>query len=178
MLRTLVPATLFAILIVFFWVGLTLDPSKVPSPLIGKPAPPFELPRLLDPDASLSVEDLRGQPVLLNVWATWCVGCRQEHDTLLAIARENLVPIYGLNYKDDRAKATQWLRQLGDPYVASAFDADGLIAIDWGVYGAPETFLLDADGVVRYKHIGPLDARAWNEQLKPLIEKLKRDAGA
>lgn len=178
MLRTLVPATLFAVLIVFFWVGLELNPSEVPSPLIGKPAPSFRLPALADPQAVVSSDALDGQVVLLNVWATWCVGCRQEHDTLLAIAAEELVPIYGLNYKDDRAAALQWLRELGDPYVVSAVDSDGSVAIDWGVYGAPETFLIDAGGVVRYKHIGPLTPEIWRTVLRPRVVALLAERAA
>ncbi|MBT8145167.1 MAG: DsbE family thiol:disulfide interchange protein [Gammaproteobacteria bacterium] len=172
MFRALIPAFMFAILIVFFWTGLSLDPSKVPSPLIGKPVPAFELPRLSVPEQTLSSEQLQGQVSLFNVWATWCVGCRQEHDMLLAIADENLVPIYGLNYKDEREAALRWLRELGDPYAATAVDADGRVSIDWGVYGAPETFLIDRDGIVRYKHIGPLSAEDWENELRPRIQSL------
>ena len=174
MFRTLIPATIFAILVVFFWVGLSLDPSKVPSPLIDKPAPAFTLPTLRDAGTEITEQALRGQVSLLNVWATWCVGCRQEHDMLLTIAREGLVPIYGLNYKDERPNALNWLQQLGDPYEANAVDQSGEAAIDWGVYGAPETFLIDADGIVRYKHIGPLTPDVWREELRPRIENLKR----
>lgn len=178
MLRTLVPASLFAILIVFFWTGLNLNPTVVPSPLIDKPAPAFELPALATPGATISNATFAGQVVLVNVWATWCVGCRQEHDALLAIANEDLVPIYGLNYKDDRATALEWLRQLGDPYVASAFDEQGDAAIDWGVYGAPETFLLDARGIVRYKHIGPITSEIWTDTLRPRVQTLLAESGA
>ncbi len=176
MFRTLIPATIFAILVVFFWVGLTLDPSEVPSPLIGKPAPAFTLPSLHDAGTELTEQTFRGQVSLLNVWATWCVGCRQEHDMLLAIAAEDVAPIYGLNYKDDRADALEWLRRLGDPYKANAVDQSGEAAIDWGVYGAPETFLIDAEGIVRYKHIGPLTPEVWQQQLRPRIVKLKEGA--
>ncbi len=168
-MRGLIPGFLFAILVVFFWAGLSLDPGEVPSPLIGKPAPRFQLESLADPDVAIDNDTLAGTPALFNVWATWCVGCRHEHDMLLAIRDEGVVPIYGLNYKDERPKALAWLRQLGDPYVATAFDPTGSVSIDWGVYGAPETFLVDADGIVRYKHIGPLTEDVWENELKPLI---------
>jgi cytochrome c biogenesis protein CcmG/thiol:disulfide interchange protein DsbE len=167
MWRYVLPGAVFAVLVVFFWVGLRLDPSEIPSPLIGKPAPEFELPRLDDPDRSLSTADMRGRATLFNVWGTWCVGCRQEHETLLAIAATGQVPIYGLNWKDDPAAATQWLVRLGNPYEANAVDAEGRVAIDWGVYGAPETFLLGPDGTVLYKHIGPLTLRVWRDEILP-----------
>lgn len=177
MIRTLVPATLFAILVVFFWTGLNLKPSEIPSPLIGKPAPVFDLPQLRDASLRLTQDDLAGEISLLNVWATWCVGCRQEHDFLLQVARESDVPIYGLNYKDDRDKAIAWLDTLGDPYRASAFDETGTVSIDWGVYGAPETFLIDAEGIIRYKHIGPLNAEVWRNKLLPRIKLWRDGAG-
>ncbi|MBT8137765.1 MAG: DsbE family thiol:disulfide interchange protein [Gammaproteobacteria bacterium] len=176
MIRTIVPATLFAILVVFFWTGLKLNPTEIPSPLIGKPAPQFDLPGLRDPDVRLTTEQLQGGVSLLNVWATWCAGCRQEHDFLLQLAQSG-VPIYGLNYKDDRDQAIAWLEQLGDPYLASGFDGEGTVAIDWGVYGAPETFLIDAGGVVRYKHIGPLDNEVWRTKLLPRIRLLSGESG-
>lgn len=173
MMKYLVPLAVFGLLVLVFFRGLFLDPSEVPSPLIGKPAPAFELPQLKDPGQTLSSEALQGQVSLVNVWATWCVGCRQEHDALLAIAERNVVPIYGLNYKDERAAAVNWLKQLGDPYVASAFDKDGRVALDWGVYGAPETFLVDASGVVRFKRLGPLSIDDFESNLLPLIRKLQ-----
>ncbi len=169
MIRTLVPATIFAIMIVFFWTGLKLNPTEIPSPLIGKPSPSFDLPLLRDAQASITQEQLRGQVSLLNVWATWCGGCRQEHGFLMQLAAQEAVPIYGLNYRDERSSALSWLQQLGDPYVANAFDKDGLVSIDWGVYGAPETFLIDAEGIVRYKHIGPLTPEVWRNKLQPRI---------
>lgn len=177
MIRTIVPATLFAILVVFFWTGLNLNPTEIPSPFIGKPAPDFDLPGLRDPAARFSAEQLRGEVSLLNVWATWCAGCRQEHDFLLRLAQQSVVPIYGLNYKDDRDKAIAWLDQLGDPYLLSGFDGDGTAAIDWGVYGAPETFLIDAEGIVRYKHIGPLTDDIWRTKLLPRIRLLTGGSG-
>lgn len=173
MWRYLLPLGLFGVLVAFFWIGLGLDPGEVPSPLIGKPAPEFELPRLDDSSATVGTRDWKDQVVLFNVWGTWCVGCRQEHDTLLAIADSGIVPIYGLDWKDEPARAKQWLTQLGDPYVANAVDLDGRVAIDWGVYGAPETFLIDAEGNVIYKYIGPLSMRAWQEELLPRVLEAK-----
>jgi len=169
MTRFVVPAAVFGLLLIFFAIGLTRDPSYVPSPLIGKPAPAFSMPLLEDPAGSLSDADLRGQVSLLNVWATWCTGCRQEHGTLLEIASRDDVPIYGLNWKDDNQQARAWLSRLGNPYRATGVDADGRVAIDWGVYGAPETFLIDADGTVLYKHIAPLDIETWEREFVPRI---------
>jgi len=169
MWRYLIPIGLFVVLAAFFVRGLSLNPGYVPSPLLGKPAPEFELPRLKDPGASLGTQDLVGNVALLNVWATWCVGCRQEHGFLVELAKANNVPIYGLNWKDDRASALSWLASLGDPYVASAFDELGEVAIDWGVYGAPETFLLARDGTVLYKHIAPLTQSVWATEFLPRI---------
>lgn len=170
----LVPAA-FIVLLGFFLVGLFRDPTLVPSPLINQPAPAFELPQLLVPERTLGLVDLTtGEPVLLNVWATWCVGCRQEHGLLVDLARRGEIPIYGLNWKDDREAAIHWLQRLGDPYVSTAVDADGRVAIDWGVYGAPETFLLDGQGVIRYKHIGPLTEDIWQREFRPRIEALQQ----
>ncbi len=173
MSRFVVPLVVFGLMVVVFWLGLGRDPSVVPSPLIGKPAPSFSLPRLDDPGQMLGDEVLRGQVSLVNVWGTWCVGCRQEHDTLLAIAASGEVPIYGLNWKDDSLQARAWLARLGNPYAATAVDADGRAAIDWGVYGAPETFLIDAEGTVVYKHIAPLTLEIWQRDFMPIIRKLK-----
>lgn len=168
-LRFLVPALAFAILVAFFVIGLQRDPGAIPSPLIGKPAPDFTLESLGDPSWKLTPADFKGQTWVLNVWATWCVGCRQEHETLVAIARENRVPIMGLNWRDDRALALQWLTQLGNPYASVAYDPEGRTAIDWGVYGAPETFLMAADGRVIWKHIGPLTMEAWQRDFLPRL---------
>jgi len=173
MLRFVAPLVVFGLMVVVFWLGLGRDPSVVPSPLIGKPAPAFSLPLLDNPDHTLSDADLRGQVSLVNVWGTWCVGCRQEHDTLLAIAESGEVPIYGLNWKDDSLQARAWLQRLGDPYAATGVDADGRVAIDWGVYGAPETFLIAADGTVVYKHIAPLSLDIWQREFLPRIRELK-----
>ena len=171
MLRYTVPGILFLVLIVFFVKGL--DPERnvkeLPSPFIGKPAPEFELPMLKDPARRIGSRTFAGQTVLINVWATWCVGCRQEHDFLLALADSGIIPVYGINWRDTRPEALRWLEQLGDPYVASADDRDGRIGIDWGVYGAPETFLIGADGTVLHKHFGPLNLRIWERDFVPLL---------
>jgi cytochrome c biogenesis protein CcmG/thiol:disulfide interchange protein DsbE len=171
--RFLVPLLVFAGLVAFFVIGLERDPSRVPSPLIGRPAPDFELPELADPEQTVGLDDLRGRVSLLNVWATWCVGCRQEHALLLEIARSGAAPIFGLDWKDDREAALAWLEELGDPYEAVAFDETGRVAIDWGVYGAPETFLLDADGTVLYKHLSPLTQAVWEGEFLPRIRAAK-----
>ena len=168
-LRFLVPAAAFAALVAFFVIGLKHDPGEIPSPLIGKPAPEFLLESLGDPAWKVGTADFAGRPWLLNVWATWCVGCRQEHEALLAIARENRVPIMGLNWRDDRSLALRWLEQLGNPYVSVAFDPEGRTAIDWGVYGAPETFLMDASGQVVKKHIGAITLDVWKREFLPLL---------
>lgn len=170
MWRFLIPGTVFAVLIGFFVVGLNRDPSVVPSPLIGKPVPAYSLTTVEDPAVTTSHTDLLGRKHLVNVWATWCSGCRQEHAFLMQIARQNLIPIVGINWKDDLSQARQWLAQLGNPYVATGFDQDGRVAIDFGVYGAPETFLVDERGVIIYKHIGILTEEVWRNTLLPLIE--------
>ncbi len=166
------PLAAFVLIAAFLGVGLTLNPREVPSPLIDKPAPAFALPELHVSDRVMSPEGLRGRVWLLNVWASWCSSCRVEHPVLMDLARSNRIPVYGLNYKDGRDAALQWLRRHGDPYVASAFDADGRVGIDYGVYGAPETFLVDAQGVIRYKHIGPLTPEVIEGKLMPLAKEL------
>jgi cytochrome c biogenesis protein CcmG, thiol:disulfide interchange protein DsbE len=172
-LRYLAPLAIFALLVAFLYRGLSMDPKLVPSPLIGKPAPAFSLPRLDDPSATISNTDLKGKVTLLNVWATWCVSCRQEHETLVELAKTGQVDIYGLNYKDNRQDAKRWLAQFGNPYIANAFDGSGRVAIDWGVYGAPETFIIDRNGIIRHKHIGPLTVDIINREILPLVAKLK-----
>jgi cytochrome c biogenesis protein CcmG/thiol:disulfide interchange protein DsbE len=141
--------------------------------LIGRPAPKFTLPALEDPKVTISNADLKGKVSLVNVWATWCVSCRAEHKELMRLAKVDGVRILGLNYKDDREDAKRWLQIYGNPYVANAFDADGRVGIDWGVYGTPETFLVDRKGIIRYKQIGPIDQQVWEKTLRPLIDKLK-----
>jgi cytochrome c biogenesis protein CcmG, thiol:disulfide interchange protein DsbE len=163
------PLAAFGVLIIAFYFGLQRNPSVIPSPLIGKPAPEFSLPDVRDPQKQVSNTDLRGRMYLLNVWGTWCVGCRQEHEVLMQIAGTSAVPMIGLNWKDERESAIAWLAQLGDPYVANAFDQEGRAAIDWGVYGAPETFLVGADGRILHKHISPLTLEVWQRDFVPKI---------
>jgi cytochrome c biogenesis protein CcmG/thiol:disulfide interchange protein DsbE len=172
-LRYLAPLAIFALLVAFLYRGLSLDPKLVPSPLIGKPMPTFTLTRLDNPAATISDADFKGKVTLLNVWATWCVSCRQEHETLVQLAKTGQVDIYGLNYKDNREDAKRWLSRFGNPYVANAFDSDGRVGIDWGVYGAPETFIIDREGIIRHKHIGPLTIQIINDEILPLVAKLK-----
>ena len=170
MLRYLIPIGVFAALVAFFYAGLGRDKETLPSPLIGKPAPQFALPRVGDPNQIVSTELFAGKPYVLNVWATWCGGCRQEHAALLEIAKRNEVPIVGLNWKDDMQLAQDWLSKLGDPYVGSAFDVEGRAAIDWGVYGAPETFLVDAAGNVIHKHVAPITVEIWERDFVPRLK--------
>ncbi|HUF72921.1 MAG TPA: DsbE family thiol:disulfide interchange protein [Gammaproteobacteria bacterium] len=169
MWRYAIPVVLLLVLGAFFYRGLYLNPTFVESPLIGKPAPEFTLPDLENPEGTVGTEDIAGRYALLNVWATWCVECRHEHDFLLSLA-ESGMPIYGLNWKDERDKALEWLEVLGDPYVASAVDEIGDVAIDYGVYGAPETFLIGPDLTILAKHIGPLSTAIWEARFAPLIE--------
>jgi cytochrome c biogenesis protein CcmG/thiol:disulfide interchange protein DsbE len=174
MLRWSIPLAVFALLMVFFAVGLTRDPREVPSPLIGKPAPAFTLAQLHAPERTLGTSDLRGQVWLLNVWASWCVSCRVEHPLLLELAKANVVPVVGLDYKDKAEEGKAWLAQHGDPYRTSVMDPDGRVGIDWGVYGVPETFVVDKQGVIRYKHIGPVTAQALQQTIIPLVRELQR----
>ena len=177
MWKFIVPFGLFAVLGAFLFVGLQRDPSYVPSPLIGKPAPQFSLPSLHDPSYPVSSTELQGRPWVLNVWGTWCGGCRQEHPVLMEIAKRGEIPLIGLDWKDDSAAALKWLSDLGDPYAAVAADAVGRTAIDWGVYGAPETFLISADGIVLYKHIAPMTMQVWMTEFLPRIEAAKAASG-
>jgi len=168
----LAPLALFAVLLGFLAVGLNLNPREVPSPLIDKPAPAFELARLDDPTQRITGEDLKGQVWILNVWASWCVACRQEHPLLVDFAKRNPVPLYGLNYKDKRDDGLAWLRRFGDPYKASLFDIDGRVGIDFGVYGVPETFVIDKQGVIRFKQIGPVTPEVLRDRIEPLLKQL------
>lgn len=171
--RPFAPLLVFALIGAFLWWGLYLDPRLVPSPLIGKPAPAFDVPRLYAPDQRFTEKQLQGQVSLLNIWASWCPSCSIEHPFFNRLAQRNELPIYGLNYKDTVRDAKSWLAKRGNPYRAIAFDADGRVGIDWGVYGAPETFLIDADGIVRYKHVGPVNEGVWQEKFAPLIKQLR-----
>jgi cytochrome c biogenesis protein CcmG/thiol:disulfide interchange protein DsbE len=171
-LRFLIPLAAFAVLVGFLAVGLKLDPHEVPSPLIGKPAPAFALSRLDDADKTIRREDMLGKVWMLNVWASWCVACREEHPNLVAFARTRQVPIIGLNYKDTRKDGLGWLARFGDPYDASLFDVDGRVGIDFGVYGVPETFIIDKQGVVRFKQIGPVTPEVIETRILPLVKEL------
>ena len=174
MKRFLWPLGLFALLVVFLAVGLTLNPREVPSPLVGKPAPAFDLPVLQQPDKRFSPAEMRGKVWLLNVWASWCDTCRDEHPLLVALQKRNVLPILGLNYKDKDAEAKRWLAQFGDPYQFSVVDAEGRIGIDYGVYGVPETYLIDAEGVIRLKQIGALTPAILEQKILPLAMALKK----
>lgn len=172
-MRKWVPLGIFVLLLGFLTVGLTLKPSEVPSPLIDKPAPAFSLSQLHDPQQTLAAAELKGKVWLLNVWASWCVSCRYEHPLLVELARQNVVPIYGLNYKDRREDAIGWLRNFGNPYVASLHDFDGRVGMDYGVYGVPETYVIDAEGIIRYKQIGPVTQDVLQQTILPLVRELQ-----
>lgn len=173
MMRFILPFVVFVVLAGFLFVGLNLNPREVPSPLIDKPAPAFTLPQLHEPAKQFSPADMKGKVWLLNVWASWCVSCREEHPVLMELASRNIVPIYGLDYKDKREDAELWLKKGGDPYVLSVADAEGRIGIDYGVYGVPETYVIDKQGVIRYKQIGPVTEQSLNEKILPLVAELQ-----
>ncbi len=173
-LRFLIPPLVLVVLVVFLGIGLTKNPRKVPSPLIDKPAPVFQAPLLRQPDEKFKVADMRGKVWLLNVWASWCVACREEHPVLLALGQSGRVPLYGLDYKDTREAGKNWLDTAGDPYLASAVDPQGQIGMNYGVYGVPETYLIDKNGVIRYKQIGPLTPDVVENQILPMVEKLSQ----
>ena len=174
--RYLTPLVLFLALAALLYAGLYRDPRVVPSPLVGKAAPEFALPDLKNPATQIALDNFKGQVTLLNVWATWCSGCRAEHPLLMRLAEQG-VRIYGLDYKDNRNDALRWLQQYGYPYIANAFDETGRVGIDWGVYGTPETFVIDKQGVIRYKHIGPVTVDAINDTIMPLIQELQGTPG-
>ncbi len=176
MFKYLLPLGLFVVLAVFLGIGLKLDPKDIPSPLIDKPAPAFSLPVLANPQQTLSVANMKGKVWLLNVWASWCVSCRQEHPLLLELAKRKVTTIIGLNYKDEAQAGAMWLQQLGNPYDASVMDADGRVGIDYGVYGVPETFMIDKRGVIRYKHTGPVLPGDIEQIFLPLLQKLEQEA--
>jgi cytochrome c biogenesis protein CcmG/thiol:disulfide interchange protein DsbE len=171
-LKFLIPLGMLFGLVWFLGAGLKLDPKEVPSPLIGKPAPGFALTRLDNANTTVRKEDLLGKVWMLNVWASWCVACRQEHPLLVEFARNKQLPIYGLNYKDDRLAGLRWLANFGNPYDASLFDQDGRVGIDFGVYGVPETFIIDKQGVIQFKQIGPLTPEVLRTQIEPLVRRL------
>ncbi len=169
-----VPLFIFFVLGIFLWRGLQLDPTHLPSALIDKPMPQFSLPSLYDDSRQLTEADLRGKPALLNVWATWCPSCKQEHAQLNLI-KEAGYTVYGINYKDERGKAQEWLRKYDNPYSLNVFDQKGTLGLDLGVYGAPETYVLDSNGVIRYKHVGVVDEKVW-QQLRGIMEGLETAA--
>ena len=172
MTRFALPLAVFVLMVGLLGYGLTLDPKKVPSPLIEKPAPEFSLAMLEDPTRQLSTADMRGQVWVLNVWASWCVSCRAEHEVITDLAGRNLVTVVGLNYKDKSTDATRWLEQFGNPYAVSVMDKDGRVGIDWGVYGVPETFVIGADGLIKYKHIGPVTHESLEQKIMPVLKEL------
>lgn len=174
MKRFLIPLGIFIILVIFLGIGLKLNPREVPSPLIGKPAPDFKLTLLSDPARQLSPADLRGKVWLFNVWASWCASCRQEHDLLLHLARQGIVPIYGMDYKDQPSDAQAVLARYGNPYAETVIDLDGRTGINYGVYGVPETYLIDKNGTIRYKHTGPLTPEILEGKILPLAKELQR----
>jgi len=175
--RFALPAIAFTALFAIFWFMLNragngeYDAREIKSPLLGKAAPQFRLAQVEDPAQFVDSANFVGKPYVLNVWGTWCAGCRQEHAILLEIARQNLIPIVGIDWNDDLAQAQRWLTELGNPYVATGNDNQGRVAIDWGVYGAPETFLIDAHGIVQYKHVAPMTMEIWQREFLPRIQK-------
>jgi cytochrome c biogenesis protein CcmG/thiol:disulfide interchange protein DsbE len=175
-LRFILPLMAFLVMVIFLGIGLKLDPHDVPSPLINKPAPVFTLPQLHEPQKTFSPADMKGKVWLLNVWASWCVSCRQEHVYLTEFARNSSMNLMGLNYKDEPAAAMQWLERLGNPYKISISDIDGMAGLDWGVYGVPETFIIDKKGIVRHKQTGPVDPTILQTIIMPLIEQLNRES--
>ena len=174
-LAMLLPLSVFLLMGVLLGIGLTMDPKLVPSPLIGKSVPDFSLQPVQGRKAGLSKRSLIGEVSMVNVFASWCVACRQEHPLLMELSRGNIVPIHGLNYKDQPQEAADWLDSLGDPYTRTGADLDGRVGIDWGVYGVPETFIIDKSGRIAFKHIGPIARKDWDETLLPLIEDLKNN---
>lgn len=172
--RFLWPLIGFVVLVALLAVGLTLNPREVPSPLVGKPAPGFALPRLGALEQTFSPEEMKGKVWLLNVWASWCVACRQEHPVLMDLAKTKVVPIIGLDYKDAPEDGLKWLARHGDPYQLAVIDRDGRIGIDFGVYGVPETFLIDKAGKIRFKQIGPVTEEALRTHILPLIKELQK----
>ncbi|TRZ70383.1 MAG: DsbE family thiol:disulfide interchange protein [Rhodocyclaceae bacterium] len=169
-----IPLLVFAVMGIFLGIGLTLNPREIPSPLIGKPVPEFSLPAVKGRTLGLSTADLRGQVSLVNVFASWCVACRDEHPVLMALGKKGVVPIHGLNYKDKPDDAQAWLDQLGDPYTRTGADTSGRVAIDWGVYGVPETFVIDRDGRIAYKQIGAITPEVLRDTIMPLVTKLQK----
>ena len=172
--KFLIPLLLFVVLVGFLAVGLNRDPHEVPSPLINKPAPAFEIAQLEQSNKTFSPASMKGQVWILNVWASWCVACREEHPVLVELAKSQVAPVVGLDYKDKREDALAMLARQGNPYVLSAYDANGRVGIDYGVYGVPETYVIDRAGVIRFKHIGPITSQILNQKIYPLVSELKK----
>ncbi|GAB2199048.1 DsbE family thiol:disulfide interchange protein [Sessilibacter sp. MAH4] len=170
-LKLFIPLAVFLVLAVFFYRGLSLDPTEMPSALIDKPVPNFSLANLENPESNITQNDLKGKPYLLNVWATWCVACRQEHPYLVELAEQG-VNIYGMNYKDDTEEAKRWLARLGNPYSMNIVDDEGRLGLDLGVFGAPETYVVDSEGFIRYKHIGVVTKDIWQSKIAPIYSSL------
>lgn len=173
-LKFLIPLLLFLVLVGFLAIGLNRDPHELPSPLIGKPAPDFQVPQLEQANKTFSPESLKGQVWILNVWASWCVACREEHPMLLELSKAQIAPLIGLDYKDQRADALAMLARQGNPYTLSAFDGNGRVGINYGVYGVPETYVIDKAGIIRFKQIGPITTEILNQKIYPLINELKK----
>ncbi len=172
MIRAFIPLGIFVVLAGFLYVGLDLNPRDIPSPLIDKAAPSFELTQLHQPEVRITRDEMLGWVWVLNVWASWCISCRHEHPILMELARSGVVPIVGLNYKDERSDAITWLEDFGNPYIVSGFDHNGRVGVDFGVYGVPESYVIDKQGVIRYKHTGPVTPQAVKEKILPLVRQL------
>ena len=175
MKRFLLPLVIFLVMVGFLFIGLNLDPREVPSPLLGKPAPQFSLPLLDNPEQVFSGNDMLGKVWLLNVWASWCGACKEEHPLLVSLAKTGFVPVVGLDYKDTRDEAQQWLTQEGSPYMATVMDVDGRVGINYGVYGVPETYVIDKKGIIAYKKTGPITMQSLREVIVPLVKKLQAE---
>ncbi len=175
MKRFLLPLVIFLVMVGFLFIGLNLDPREVPSPLVGKPAPQFSLPRLDNPEKVFSGKDMLGKVWLLNVWASWCGACKEEHPLLVSLAKTGFVPVVGMDYKDTRDEALQWLAQGGNPYMTTIMDVDGRVGINYGVYGVPETYVIDKKGIIAYKKTGPITMQSLREVIVPLVKKLQAE---
>jgi cytochrome c biogenesis protein CcmG/thiol:disulfide interchange protein DsbE len=172
--KFLIPLLIFGVLVAFLAIGLNRNPQEVPSPLINKAAPAFEIPQLEQTNKMFSPESMKGQVWILNVWASWCAACREEHPVLVELAKSQIAPVIGLDYKDKRDDALEMLANQGNPYLLSAFDANGRVGIDYGVYGVPETYVIDRAGIIRFKHIGPITTQVLNQKIYPLVSELKK----
>lgn len=173
MMRFILPFVVFVIVAAFLYIGLGLNPREVPSPLVGKAAPAFVLPQLHEPSKQFSPQDMKGKVWLLNVWASWCTACESEHPVFMDLSRQNIVPVYGMDYKDKPENGAAWLRQHGNPYTLVISDSEGRVGIDYGVYGVPETYVIDKQGIIQYKHIGGVSMQVLNEKILPMVKELQ-----